>query len=771
MRTAALLFAVAALFCAVDAASTGNMRRLSHDVLHFEPLSLGNAVMASHHSRSRRSAADTADATIPLEFEAYGRTFRVTLRPNTDMVKPSARVTIYSDAGTRVEPVDVSVAFKGSIQGHSSSAVYATVVESGDVVATMRDEDGEMYYIEPSHRHLREAHEFDHVIYRLSDVDLSAVDSDAESKAMSDLEDIMIRQGQTTRAQLDQAKTSRLRTFHEAAGIRRSNMRRSIGPAKYCNLHMVADFKFYEQYMGSPASQAPIMTKMMDLFNSEQAIYTDPDNVLIDPEVVNFYGFQIEHFSVFETATGVFAGAPSNEAVADYLNRFAGMDFSDVCLGTLFTHRDWSGTLGLAYVAYPTLTGTPGGICQARSGGKSTNAGLVTTLNFGSVVSAAVSQVTLAHEHGHNLGSPHDTSAACTPGGSNGNYIMYYAASDGSKVNNRKFSSCTKASVGAVLNDKGATCFEVASSGCGNRIVDPNEECDCGSTDVTSCHDYDPCCNTDCTLRTSAGATCSPFKTPCCDANTCSNPGNTAVVCNATTDGCQTPGHCDSAYPNSCHPREDEDDDVLCLCDGNGANCNGMCQSGACTKSRCEEFPAGYNGTECTSATEQCKIFCWNLSGTACIEFEIEVFRDTSYTCVFTDDGESSAGYCDGAGACKESNHDASLKNALSKALNNIKDWIVNNWYVVMAIVIAIVFLVVMARWYFSRKDRASANNDMPMKERSGSDAQASRKREARQNIKRMFPAVENEVLESALRNVGYDVQAAAAQLRQMGYQ
>ena len=51
---------------------------------------------------------------------------------------------------------------------------------------------------------------------------------------------------------------------------------------------------------------------------------------------------------------------------------------------------------------------------------------------------------TLAHEIGHNFGSPHDYPSECRPGGKVGNYIMFASATSGDRDNNNKFSHCSK---------------------------------------------------------------------------------------------------------------------------------------------------------------------------------------------------------------------------------------------------------------------------------------------------------------------------------------
>ena len=107
------------------------------------------------------------------------------------------------------------------------------------------------------------------------------------------------------------------------------------------------------------------------------------------------------------------------------------------------------------------------------------NTGIVTLLNYGKHVPPAVSHVTLAHEIGHNFGSPvilpvaryiylypilnyfigvaqHDpeNNRDCTPGGEDGNYIMFARATSGDKRNNNKFSPCSLKSINGVLSAK-----------------------------------------------------------------------------------------------------------------------------------------------------------------------------------------------------------------------------------------------------------------------------------------------------------------------------
>ncbi len=143
--------------------------------------------------------------------------------------------------------------------------------------------------------------------------------------------------------------------------------------------------------------------------------------------------------------------------VSTFLNYVSLDNFTDYCLAYTFTARDFTdGTLGLAWVA--KLSGSVGGVCEKRQTlqgiSKSLNSGIVTVVNYQARVPEAVSQITFAHEVGHNFGSEHDPDdSQCSPGSSKGgNYIMYRRATTGVDKNNRNFSLCSRDQMGPILH-------------------------------------------------------------------------------------------------------------------------------------------------------------------------------------------------------------------------------------------------------------------------------------------------------------------------------
>ncbi|XP_063619543.1 disintegrin and metalloproteinase domain-containing protein 10 [Cydia splendana] len=303
-----------------------------------------------------------------------------------------------------------------------------------------------------------------------------------------------------------------------------------------------------------------------------------------------------------------------NIDVSNFLNLHSLANHEDFCLAYVFTYRDFTGgTLGLAWVAsasgasggicekYKTYTETIGGMYQSTK--RSLNTGIITFVNYNSRVPPKVSQLTLAHEIGHNFGSPHDYPSECRPGGQQGNFIMFASATSGDRPNNSKFSACSKGNISQVLDavrdGRKRNCLSASQgSFCGNKIVELGEQCDCGY-DELECKDR--CCyprvinDTERSLNMSArGCTrramtqCSPSQGPCCNAQTCMFvTAGANQTCREATE-CSHASFCSGRSAMCPEPRA-MDNGTLC---NNGTQ---LCKSGECSDSICKLW----NMTEC----------------------------------------------------------------------------------------------------------------------------------------------------------------------------
>eukprot|EP01006_Ploeotia_vitrea_P034698 TRINITY_DN65790_c14_g1_i2.p1 TRINITY_DN65790_c14_g1~~TRINITY_DN65790_c14_g1_i2.p1 ORF type:complete len:1985 (+),score=893.63 TRINITY_DN65790_c14_g1_i2:504-5957(+) len=247
--------------------------------------------------------------------------------------------------------------------------------------------------------------------------------------------------------------------------------------------------------------------------------------------------------------------------------------------GHLLSALNFQGsTIGYAGIGTMCLAGSSGGIDQ---------------VTFSDVFNA----LTVAHEMGHNFGMRHDGYAgdqngdfanSCNPT----NFIMASSGDSSSSNQPSQFSTCSQTyyadwlanngDVPKCLKNKPVTAW--GAPVCGDGFVEDGEACDCGDDKDNNCNTRDPCCNSQCQLR--SGKECaSEFE--CCTSQCTFVTAASNTVCRPSIGECDVAEKC-SGVSHACPVDSFVTSGTACN-DGTSAT------GGSC-----------YRG-ECWSLTKQCK--------------------------------------------------------------------------------------------------------------------------------------------------------------------
>ncbi|XP_065194626.1 zinc metalloproteinase-disintegrin-like atrolysin-A [Sycon ciliatum] len=179
----------------------------------------------------------------------------------------------------------------------------------------------------------------------------------------------------------------------------------------------------------------------------------------------------------------------------------------------------------------------------------------------------AINQYLLTHEIGHNLGFQHVLlPCACNKPGCRTSIM-----SPGSGT---AWSNCTIAWFNQQRSDPSRKCFlnkpapALSKVVCGNGIVEPGEDCDCGLRQYCK----DACCNAT-TCRYTPGSQCSLGE--CCSNCTILPAG---TLCRPAKDQCDLPDYCDGRQER-CSADDFTQSGLYCEAAGQP----GTCQQGSCT--------------------------------------------------------------------------------------------------------------------------------------------------------------------------------------------
>ncbi|XP_029939829.1 disintegrin and metalloproteinase domain-containing protein 10 [Salarias fasciatus] len=640
----------------------GAVNSISPYIRYYEGLSYNKEDLHRKHLRAKR-AARPQEYTLHLDFTAFHRNFHLLLRQSTAAF--SEQFTVVSEEGSR--SVDLSHIYSGTLQGEKVSACHGSVL-NGQFEGSIYTDNG-TYHIEPAYRYTSSPSDYHSIIYHEEDLVLPHTTSAPDafcgvellknlSKSLSSNQEASLSRSRRT---LDESKTS-------------------------CLIHFHADHLYYKRFK----SVEGVVSQIASYIRAVNDIYDK-----VDFDGVKLINFKVKSLHVMTEEDKKDPLNPLFIGPEKLLSLYSENNWGNFCLSYLLTNRDYSGVLGLAWEG---KSGNWGGICSKYTsipkGRPSTlNTGMVTIQNYGQLLPPRHVQLTLAHELGHSLGSPHDEGPNCGNLGSSGGkgrYLMFPHATDEVRENNDKFSPCSIKHISKILKLKKDDCFVVSDQPiCGNQIVEEGEECDVGQRDTDlCCYSAKEPVGVQCRLK--SGKACSPSQGLCCSQDcTFKSAGE---ICDEETD-CQKNSMC-SGHSPFC-PSPDNKENLTVCSQGTRVCLSGVCAESVCIKHRMHQCdcPGG-------SLKEKCHMCCQQPDKPeTCASTTSSVlsrhFQGKALPLMSGAPCSGNQGYCDKFQVCRLLDADGPIARLKNSFLNlddfdDLGEWMKAYWW---AILLAILVL------------------------------------------------------------------------------
>ncbi|XP_026207864.1 disintegrin and metalloproteinase domain-containing protein 8 [Anabas testudineus] len=467
--------------------------------------------------RHRRSLQDDQlyPETVRYELDIEGKNRTIHLEKNRNLIATDFTETNYLEDGTRVTRLinEENCYYHGHVEGMAESSVSVGICSgiSGFVRARQQ-----VYLIEP----LGQSEDGDHAIYRREHLKTS---------------------GSTVLYDQDQVQDQGPRV----AGLFRSRSWKTgpgAGPQMFVELFVVVDNTEYKRFGSETKSRIlgvvnhvdklyrPLNIRIM-LVGLE--IWTDRDHIDVNTNSET----TLDNFLMWRQADLL------QRTKHDNAQFVTGKDFD-------------TDTVGLAN-KFAMCTGNSGGVNQDH------NQNLIGLAS------------TIAHEMGHNFGMSHDAaSCMCGSSYSSENCIMADKLRTGNQAFPEFFSSCSVEQLAEFMERAQPSCLHKPSSVktitvgpiCGNALLDPGEECDCGTMEECK----NPCCDAS-TCRLTKGSQCAHGQ--CCDLCQFKTAGS---VCRKLSSDCDLPEYC-TGLSGDCPEDSFEMNGKPCYDQVQGYCYNGQC--------------------------------------------------------------------------------------------------------------------------------------------------------------------------------------------------